>query len=716
MRLPFVGDKVNQVIGGLLGEKEPVDQPAVVGPAQEAVGSLNQSVAAIQPLPDLGTDPNDPMAQADQEELWKKFHLDQASKITGASNPTNKGAAAIKSVETNAYITSRMNDPALPLIEDPNRPELSTYNEFITSYREGLRRIRERKIAPPKSFMEERARLFPDVVAKIPTYAAPAVSDMPKEMQLFALGRILGGLFSGHSLGDVAQSVVPQAKQWITENVTTPRDKRDEAAFQLAQQLMGYQQGDITRQQQVADQQYQKDIADQGADETQFTKSASGVVDNIVTSLQKEEQQAAQDKRNQDSITARTEGLQARIAAKQLLADTSLKDLEAAIKPMDRAQAIARLQAESKAFADLAAQAATRAQVTGDPEDQAAYVAYTNTKIKVDRMLEGTANAPIGTAEKVRSATAQLRGAQVEYTKARTAYTNELKRIAPWIQQIKIDQFGKMMDYRYAALDSLAQYRSDSTGVKQQTIDNLKGWRDSLMKLWSGKWDHAKIANTAASLAYAAAQNPNDAALKEQARKAQEIATMSALGNLDAVKRLLGAAVNGNGDEMTQALIDMNSISTKSEFTQPGSPVPKADAASGRRFTPPVDGPVTGGVSHRKTGEHMAYDYGVPFGSTVRATGAGRVLEVGEDHYDGRYVVIDHGNGLTSKVGHLGDVSVGAGQDLAMGEPIAVSGKTGVMTGPNVHIEFWRNGQRVNPSVYIGHRRNPLPPRRRSKD
>lgn len=98
---------------------------------------------------------------------------------------------------------------------------------------------------------------------------------------------------------------------------------------------------------------------------------------------------------------------------------------------------------------------------------------------------------------------------------------------------------------------------------------------------------------------------------------------------------------------------------------------------------------------------HAGIDFRAPTGSDIRSTGTGVVISAGPAGGYGNMVEIDHGNGLTTRYGHLSRILVKTGDTLETGDLIGLSGSTGRSTGPHLHYEVRRNGEAVDPIRFL---------------
>jgi len=101
---------------------------------------------------------------------------------------------------------------------------------------------------------------------------------------------------------------------------------------------------------------------------------------------------------------------------------------------------------------------------------------------------------------------------------------------------------------------------------------------------------------------------------------------------------------------------------------------------------------------------HTGVDISVPVGTGVQATADGIVSFAGWTENSGIVVVVEHGHGFSTAYAHNRKALVRVGDRLTRGDPVAVSGSTGVSTGPHVHYEIWKNGRHVDPVVFLTRR------------
>ena len=121
----------------------------------------------------------------------------------------------------------------------------------------------------------------------------------------------------------------------------------------------------------------------------------------------------------------------------------------------------------------------------------------------------------------------------------------------------------------------------------------------------------------------------------------------------------------------------------------------------------PTDGYLTSTFGRRAspfgTGSdfHKGLDIANRLGTPVRAPAQGVVTFAGWDGGYGNCIVINHGNNITTRYGHLQNSHVKVGQRVTRGEVIATVGSSGRSTGPHLHYEVRVGGVCVNPLRYI---------------
>jgi murein DD-endopeptidase MepM/ murein hydrolase activator NlpD len=95
---------------------------------------------------------------------------------------------------------------------------------------------------------------------------------------------------------------------------------------------------------------------------------------------------------------------------------------------------------------------------------------------------------------------------------------------------------------------------------------------------------------------------------------------------------------------------------------------------------------------------HQAIDYAAPEGTPVVAIGSGRIEFAGWSNGYGNMVEIRHSNGYASRYGHFSRIAPGIrkGAQIEAGEIVGYVGQTGHATGPHLHFEFLKDGEKTN--------------------
>ena len=98
---------------------------------------------------------------------------------------------------------------------------------------------------------------------------------------------------------------------------------------------------------------------------------------------------------------------------------------------------------------------------------------------------------------------------------------------------------------------------------------------------------------------------------------------------------------------------------------------------------------------------HSGIDIPADQGAVILAAADGTVTETGFDAARGNYLVLDHGDGLTTLYAHCRNVDVKEGDTVKVGEMVAAVGSTGMSTGPHLHFEVRQDGEAQNPVAYF---------------
>ncbi len=98
---------------------------------------------------------------------------------------------------------------------------------------------------------------------------------------------------------------------------------------------------------------------------------------------------------------------------------------------------------------------------------------------------------------------------------------------------------------------------------------------------------------------------------------------------------------------------------------------------------------------------HPGMDIDGERGENVMATASGTVIKASWQGGYGNMVEIDHGNGLTSRYGHLSKIGIEVGDAVTRGQIMGLIGSTGRSTGPHLHYELRLNDKPINPRRFL---------------
>jgi murein DD-endopeptidase MepM/ murein hydrolase activator NlpD len=190
----------------------------------------------------------------------------------------------------------------------------------------------------------------------------------------------------------------------------------------------------------------------------------------------------------------------------------------------------------------------------------------------------------------------------------------------------------------------------------------------------------------------------NDEFLKKRSRNGVG-GTRTDYRTSDILKEATDADIGSLKDRATDLESSLNLLQQKAE-----------KRALLRRYTPniwPLKGRLSshfGGRQDPFTGDmevHLGLDISGMYGAPVHAPADGVVIFAGRKSDYGNLIIIDHGNGVTTRLGHLSRFQVKVGRAVTRGEIVGFVGMTGRTTGPHLHYEVRLNDRPVNPRNYL---------------
>jgi hypothetical protein len=102
-------------------------------------------------------------------------------------------------------------------------------------------------------------------------------------------------------------------------------------------------------------------------------------------------------------------------------------------------------------------------------------------------------------------------------------------------------------------------------------------------------------------------------------------------------------------------------------------------------------------LNEEKTSLHTGTDFPVKEGTPVHAANSGTVVLVRDMFYEGSCIIIDHGLGVFTIYMHLSRTDVKEGDHIEKGKAIGLSGASGRVTGPHLHLAVHWSGGWIDP-------------------
>lgn len=197
----------------------------------------------------------------------------------------------------------------------------------------------------------------------------------------------------------------------------------------------------------------------------------------------------------------------------------------------------------------------------------------------------------------------------------------------------------------------------------------------------------------------------------------EQIAIRPRLRLIGKVKLALVAAltisslgVNYLDSKKSEIKINGEAVLVAEDFKPDGEEA-QIDAEIGYKETPfDFAMPVQGYVSQGYRSYHRAIDIATgAVGVPIHSLGRGQVEFAGYlQGGKGNVVVVDHGDGLKSLYAHMGQISIGVGNQVDSSTTLGTVGLTGRTTGAHVHLEIIDNNIAVDPQKVLPQVENPL--------
>jgi murein DD-endopeptidase MepM/ murein hydrolase activator NlpD len=402
-----------------------------------------------------------------------------------------------------------------------------------------------------------------------------------------------------------------------------------------------------------------------------------------LSDARKEQQQLQQKIANQKALIAQLNAsqanLQGAIAQTQSQLSGITDDLAATRKR------VAVLQTNIEAVQ------ATYASLVSDLQDMDAQLLQIETQETEKRDELGQRKAQL--AERIREAYEADRTSMLETFLSGASFTDMLAEMSSQLDAAEQDkalaaQIGEDRATLIALHQTVEETAAQTNLIRQQTAVQKRNLDRRMAELRAAQAHLRKLeAQAKAALATEKAKYEKAKADAAKMRRALAASASAKRALQHRINRLVARAFNqGNIPSQYNGTL---------HWPMPGT-VTQPFGCTGFAWEPPF-----GSCPHF----HNGIDIVAPYGTPVRASGAGRVVYVGWNYADGAdpawIVIIAHSQSLTTWYAHLqARYPVRAGQSVRQGQVIGYEGSTGHSTGAHLHWMVELNGTFMNPKLF----------------
>lgn len=259
----------------------------------------------------------------------------------------------------------------------------------------------------------------------------------------------------------------------------------------------------------------------------------------------------------------------------------------------------------------------------------------------------------------------------------------------------------------------VTDYDNNLVLIYQEVCDRLEKTQDELnqnLQELEGLRENLKVEEDSVQLLLDKKSKELDnykSLLREKSRETQEQENLLQKQEEELERLLEEQRRKAEQEARERAEKEQQQKNQESRQEQPKSPAVPEQAEKGYRWPLPVSGTITSYFGYRTeptdgaSTYHKGIDISVPVGTAVLAARAGTVITAAYSTSAGNYIALYHGDGVYSYYMHCSSLSVGAGEKVSAGHQVALSGNTGISTGPHLHFAIYANGVYVNPLDYV---------------